>query len=90
MTLDLAIRLANDADAAWQAHLDACGVDRWSSDSHGKPGTVLRGLYEAKLAADEMMAREFEKNRARAPYVEVDTESAYGSTQRISRSIRVF
>lgn len=59
-----ATKFAIEADKAWQEKLDACGVDRWSADAKGKPGTVLRCLYEAKLYADQVMSEAFAKERA--------------------------
>lgn len=63
MTLEQAVKEAHKADAAWQAKLDACGVDRWSADARGKPGTVLRNLYEMKVLADQLMSEAFTRSR---------------------------
>jgi len=45
-----------------------------------KYATVLADLQAIDAAAD----------RAHVPYVEVDRETAYGRTVRLSRSVRVF
>jgi hypothetical protein len=44
-------------------------------------------LYRLKVAMDEALKAE---SSPKVPWVEVDQETAYGSRQRLSRSIRVF
>lgn len=51
-----------------------------------RPGAVSDRLYEMLCAVRAAM---FERGR-RVPWVEVDQETAYGSTVRLSHSIRVF
>lgn len=92
MTLQDAMKAAQAADDAFEQAVQAAGFkSRWAWNQHITPGPeFLRAAYRAKVEADNVMHAAFEASRPRAPYVEVDTETAYGSTQRNTRSIRVF
>jgi hypothetical protein len=60
---------------------------------HYGPGATLdvsRGRKTARIAQCEAALAVIANVRGTVPWVEVDRETAYGSTQRISRSIRVF
>ena len=57
--LTTAIRRARNADMAWHTQLKVCGIDRYSPDAIGKPGTALRDFYEMKVLADRVMAETF-------------------------------
>lgn len=91
-TIKEAMDAANAADDAFERAIKAAGFkSRWDWNQHTTPGPqFLRDAYGAKVSADNAMHAAFERSRGRVPYVEVDTETAYGSTQRNSCSIRVF
>ena len=44
---------ANVADEQWQAALDSMSIDRYSKAARGASGSLLRALYDAKVAADD-------------------------------------
>jgi hypothetical protein len=55
----LAHKRALETDNAWQIHLEVCfgkraGDVRYTKEGEGKPGTVLRNLYELRTLAQEM------------------------------------
>lgn len=43
---------AKAADDAWQSELDRLGIERYSKDAKGSPGSTLRALRETKIACD--------------------------------------
>lgn len=58
------------------------------SQAHHLIATTM-GVPQASVETERMLTRAAREG-AGVPYIETDTETAYGSTQRMQRSIRVF
>lgn len=47
---------AKEADNNWQAELDRQGIERYSKQARGTQGSVLRNLYDRKVATADRQA----------------------------------
>lgn len=54
---------AQAADDAWSLAMEAAGVERYTAAARGEPGSDLRALYDAKVAADAAMNAAWSRSR---------------------------